>query len=312
MTARGASRFLAVSLLGLTLPHAALPAAGWADGDGKQRAPHVSAAPPPLVESHDVACLDAGTAAGTVTSVSGAAFARAPGEDPRSLACDDVVRACDRVFTSDGAHLAMLVNDVFVQLGSASGLTLQSTAATFQLDSGAVRVIDTRSAGDAAHFQLSTPQLASRGLRSDTEVRVGIVGGNARTELCSFGDPVTVSTSAGAQTVGAGSCIEVVGSTLGQLADGSPTLGLEAAMECRREHFDLADRFLPTDVGAPPLDPYPFLPPAGPFGRKSCDDPGSGCAGPPAPLLSVEPVFRDPNPQGGCGFPGASCGGGGS
>ena len=302
MIARNAGRFLAVTVFALGAPQGL-----WADGSGEQRTRHVSSAPPPMVESYDAACTDPGGLAGTVTSVSGAAYAQSFGEGPRALACDDLVRACDRIYTSDGGQVALLVDDVYLQLGSASSLTLESTLAEFHVDVGTARVIDTRMARDAAHFRLSTPQLASRGLRSDAEVHVGISGADERTKLCSFGDPMTVSTSEGARMVGAGACIEVVGSQLTTLADGTPSLGLAAPMECRREYYGLVDRFLPTDVaGPPPVDPFPFVGPSDPFGRKSCDDPGSGCSGPPP--MSSPSVFLD-SVTGACnGFPGAACG----
>ncbi len=300
MTTRSASRILILVSLALVIPFGAL-----ADGTGAQPAPHVSTAPPPQAENGDVACSGEGSPAGSVSSVSGAAFAQAPGEDPRSLACDDVVRACDRVFTSDGAHVALLLDDVYVQVGGASDLTIQSPAADVYLHGGIVRVIDTRSTRDAAHFQLATQQLRSQGLRSDAEVRVEIAGAKARTELCSFSDPVTVATAVGAETLGSGACVEVIGDTLNALADGSPTLGLEEALDCRREYAGLAGRFLPTDVAAPPLASLLPIGPAGPFSRQGCDNPGSGCTG-RVPPSSAPATFRDPDPVGGGGFPGGN------
>jgi hypothetical protein len=299
MTARSTTRLFALTILALGLPTAL-----WADGTGAQRAPHVSTAPPPQADSSDVSCSDAGMPAGTVSSVSGAAFAQAPGEDPRSLACDDVVRACDRVFTGDGGEVALLLDDVYVQVGNTSSLTVQAPAPDLFVHGGLVRVIDTRSDHDAAQFQLATPHLRSRGLRSDAEVNVGIVGADARTQLCSFTDPVTVATQTGAQTLGSGGCLEVIGSTLNALADGTPQLGVAGALDCRREFAGLASRFLPTDVAAPPIASLVPVGPPGPFPRLGCDDPGSGCTRPPS---STPSVFRDPNPTGGCGFPGAPC-----
>ncbi len=282
-----------------------LATAASAGGEGAQPLPPVSAAPRSVADPSEVACEDAGTVAGTVSSVSGAVFAQAPGEDPRSLACDDVVRACDRIFTSDGATVALMIDDVYVQLGQGAVMTVESPRADFFVHAGGVRVIDTR-ASDAPHFGLATPQLRSRGLGSDTEVHVGIALAQERSRLCSFGSAVNVSTAAGVRSVADGACIEVIGTAISAAANGTPSIALEAALECRRDFAGLANRFLPTDVAAPPLlalNNPPVGPPNGVPPRIACDV-AAGCLGPPPPPVNGA-IFRDPNPNLGGGFPGA-------
>ena len=292
----------AAAATGLT---AAAPA--WAGGEGAQPLPPVSAAPRAAEDPSRVACVEAGVMAGTVSSVSGAVFAQAPGEDPRSLSCEDVVRACDRIFTGEDATVALMIDDVYVQLGRDAVMTVEAPRAQFFVHTGSARVIDTRDR-DAEAFRLATPQLRSRGQGGDAEVRVGIALADDRSRLCSFGNAVAVSARGTVLPVAAGACVEVTRDAVSPSGAGQPTIALESALVCRREFAGLADRFLPTDVAAPPLPTSAFPPLGRPSAlppRISCDTPGSGCGGPPPPAPpSAGAVFRDPDPDLGGGFPG--------
>ena len=295
------SALIAAGALSLT---ATLAGPAWAGGEGAQPLPPVSAAPRAVAEPTEVACSDAGMTAGTVSSVSGAVFAQAPGEDPRSLACDDVVRACDRIFTSDGATVALMIDDVYVQLGQSAVMTVEAPAADFFVHTGGVRVIDTRS-GEAAPFGLATPQFRSRGASADAEVHVGLDFTDDRSRLCSFGNAVYVTTPGRIEAVADGACIDVVGAGIQLGGSGTPSIALESALECRRDYAGLSNRFLPTDVAAPPvlaLRSPPLNPPGDPP-RNPCDI--GNCGGPPPVPPAGGAIFRDPDPNLGGGFPGA-------
>jgi hypothetical protein len=100
-------------------------------------------------------------------------------------------------------------------------------------------------------------------------------------------------------------------------SDDEPSIGLAGASACAPEFDDVAARFTPHDVAAPPfgLLDFPDVLAGDAAPRDPCDAPGSGCSGAfpmpreaPAPPRT-EPDFVDPDPDfGGCP-PGAICNG---
>jgi hypothetical protein len=291
------------------LPWALVLLAGtaWADGIPEEAPPlpPVSAAPrsaPETLAPSEASCDD-DTVVGQVVAVTGAVHAQSPGGEPHALACDDPVRACETLTTQGGGRVAVLVGDVYAQVGERSRLRVDSGDPSFFLFAGRARVVDTRPAGDAPAFRIATPQLAASAKGGDAEVFAEIVGTEAVSRVCSHGDGLTVAQGAHAVQAQNGSCVEVRGDSPRTFAAAAPTLGLEDLGECRFELAGLSDRFHPTDVAAPPGPEPPPLDPPDDVDRDPCDDPGSGCGG------DTRAIFDDPDPGSGCGIPGAPCGG---
>ena len=290
-----------VSWIGIALLAAGLAVGtAWAGGTGDQPEPEYGTRGHFQPHTPSAECDVSGGVAGLVSAVGGAAFAQAPGQQPRALNCNDPVHACDVITTEAGGHVALLVDDVYLQLGDSARVTLKSTEASFFVHAGEARVIDTR-LGNPASFALATPQLESSGVGADAEVRVSAA---ADTRFCSFGDPMSVTIGESTRQLGAGNCLSAAGFAANDLGAGTPSLGFNGALECRpnlayRHDWD------PADVGPPPPISTAFARVDRPnsFAREACDDPGSGCAGGPPPAI----IFKGQQPNTGCGFPGAVC-----
>jgi hypothetical protein len=238
---------------------------------------------------------------GQVVAVSGAAHAHAPGQAPRSLACDDALRACEEIVTEPGASLGFLSGDVLVRVGGGSRVALAGSegAPDLFVHNGSVRSTDGRSAG-AAPVKLATRDLAASASGADAELSAGAAGPS---RLCAYAGSSVVEAGASSRTLGAGQCLAAErGGVASFAAAGDPALGLEGPGFCAYE-VALDDTLSPGDVAAPPLDVFPGGDPADDVPRDACDVPGAGCNGGGADR------FDDPDPEPGCGAPGVDCGG---
>ncbi len=291
--------FTAVALVALL----AAPSPAFCDGGTEPTPPPVSAAPPaPAPRAFAPAVCVGDAPIGQVVSVAGAAHAQAPGEAPRSLACDDALRACEEIVTAPGASLGFLSGDVLVRVGGDSRVALAGAegAPNLFVHQGAVRSTDGRSAG-AAPVKLGTRDLAASASGADAELSVGAAGPS---RLCTYAGSAAVEAGATSRTLAAGQCLAAEGGGVASFAAvGEPALGLEAPGFCA---FEVAlDDSLTPSVGAPPADIFPGGDPADDVPRDPCDEPGSGCNG------GGSDLFDDPDPVPGCDAPGVDCGGNG-
>jgi hypothetical protein len=281
-------------VLGLALATPAL-----ADRPGETEAIAVPAAAP--------ACQGDGVVA-QVTTVSGAAYAQAPGRDPRSLSCDDAIHACETVVTSPGARVGLLSDDVYFQVDTDTRARLSGSegAPELWLEVGGVRIVDPRGA-DAPAVRVSTPHVTASGAGVDAELWVRLRGAVDETRVCQHDGALDLSPrAAGPQRLEAGSCAEIGGSALDVAAGAEPAIGVADLLSC---DFDVALDLTPTDVAAPPFgaSAFPDVQAASAFRRDPCDNPGSGCGGTPmvlptppgpSPAPPAQPPISDPNPPG--------------
>lgn len=281
-------QFVVLSLLVATAPLGAL-----ADGAGPIKRAHTSEAPQPRAAERSE-CVPSGPL-GSVASVTGDARAVSPDGSSRTLACDDVVSACELIVTGADGSVGMLVEDAIVQVGANSAAQLSARPAPdVAVERGAVRVVDVRDSA-AQRVQLYTPQLAVSTGRGDAELTRA---GDA-VRVCAHDEPIVVTARDGAKSVPAGSCFEADGSTavLGGIA-GAPSVALSDGASCPYYVAGVPSAVPPVSApppGGPGVDPFD------PPGRDSCDDPGSGCT-------AVCEICEDPDPDTGCGFPGSPCG----
>jgi hypothetical protein len=253
-----------------------------------------------------------------VVAVSGQAVVERPGEAPRSLACDDVVREGESVATSPSSGAGLLVRDVYLQLDGDSRLHLatEEGAVALGLAAGGVRAVDTRPSG-AAPWWLATASAEVRG-SAGADFEIWLRGDEAR--LCVHAGSATVARTSGIPVgVPAGGCAWIAAAAVTLLDGASPAITVADSRICRYEVAALAELFTPTDVAAPPLTPgFPSVGAASAFQRDPCDNPGSGCAGDPTPVTVPPsapppspppgpPIFVDPDPDTGCGGPGFPC-----
>jgi len=252
--------------------------AGGDAGIGGIRAglPLVETGPPASLQAPDLAC-DGSTVA-QVVGLSGVVLAQVPGQAPRNLACDDVVRACETLVTSPGARVGLLADDVFAQVDTDSRLEIGGgSGVSLFLHSGGVRLIDTRGA-DAPDYHVGTPYARISGHGGDAELRVGVQRTSAVTLACSHAGTLHVASGKRDAQAEAGSCREADGRSLRRLQAGEPRIGLPDAMDCGFEVATWKD-FAPGDVAAPPFGPaaFPGVAAAQAFRRQPCDIPGSAC-----------------------------------
>jgi hypothetical protein len=283
------------SLLAIALAAAALaPSASFADGVAEPAPPPVSAAPPPAPRENAPGPCVGDAPVGQVVAVSGAAHAHAPGQAPRSLACDDALRACEEIVTEPGASLGFLSGDVLVRVGGGSRVALRGSegAPDLFVHNGSVRSTDGRSAG-AAPVRLTTRDLAASAVGADAELDTSASGPS---RLCAYDGSAVVEAGASSRTVGAGQCLAAQGGGVASFAAaGDPSLGLDAPGFCAFE-VALDDSLAPGDVAAPPVAIFPGGDPAGDIRRDPCDEPGAGCNGGGGGIEFDDP---DPVPGGG-------------
>jgi len=287
----------AFAALGVAL---AVPAPMFGDGVEEPTPPPVSAAPPPAPRANEPGPCVGDAPVGQVVAVTGQAEAHAPGQAPRTLACDDVLR-CGEVVTAPGASLGFLSGDVLVRVGGDSQVALNGSEGAPELfvKRGTVRSTDARSAG-AAPVRLATRDLAASASGADVELARSAAGPS---RLCAYDGSAAVDAGPSARTLGAGQCLATQGGGSASFASaGDPSLGLDAPGFCSFE-VALDDQLAPGDVAAPPMFLFPGGDPADDIVRDPCDRPGSGC--------NADFSFDDPDPVPGCGAPGVSCGGNG-
>jgi hypothetical protein len=289
-------------LLAIGLAVCLAPTPGLADGVEEPAPPSVSAAPPPLApQANAPAPCEGNAPVGQVVAVSGAAHAQAPGQAPRSLACDDALRACEELVTEPGASLGFLSGDVLVRVGGGSRVSLGGSegAPDLFVHQGSVRSTDGRPAG-AAPVRLVTRDLAASATGADAELEAGA---GAPSRLCAYDGSAAVEAGAASHTLAAGQCLAAEGGGVTRFAAaGAPALGLAGPGFCAYE-VALDDSLTPGDVAAPPPDVFPGGDPAGDAPRDPCDKPGASCVGGGADR------FDDPDPVPGCDAPGVDCDG---
>jgi hypothetical protein len=282
-----------------------LPAAGSADEPGVAEV----WVPP--------ACEGEGTV-GQVVALSGAVTAQAPGRAAHSLACDDAIRACDRIASGSAGKAGILVGDVYLELAGDSAVRVgeRDGAPEIIVESGGVRVIDGRPAS-APPLRIATIRATASGAAADAEVRAGVEPDGPFTLVCTHEASLALAGEAGATLdAGAGSCARADAAGLHALPGAEPSIEVAGPLQCEFEPNLVAQLLSPGDVAAPFGTGFPGVGPASSFGRSPCDDPGSGCAGNPrsVPRGPREragrrgPVFVVPPPGSSCGAPGVSCG----
>jgi hypothetical protein len=222
-------------------------------------------------------CAATGEEVAQVVGVSGPVVAIGADGVERSLACDDMLEACDEVRTSESSRAALLIDDVFVQVDerSAARIHVGGDRPTLALLDGGVRVIDTRSGGDGGPFSVLVGDGSVEGLGSDTEV------------FSRGGLPSACSNSGSHESSGVASACAA-----------GPQIGGAPEFSCE---FDVGQGglFNPVDVSFGGLG-FPAIEPPGGIVRMSCDNPGSGCGSPgPAPIPPLPP---GPTPQGAATF----------
>jgi hypothetical protein len=231
---------------------------------------------------------------GRVAALAGQARAVGPAGS-RALACGDAVGAGDRLELGPGARLGVLSDAVYAQLTAGSRATAGVTAdglPDWSLESGRLRLVDTRDPGEAGRSRLATPHAVARGLAGDSEAYVLVEKTGAYSIVCEWGEPLAVSRADEALTAGPGECAVAKPSEPLYKADAQaeriPLAGGDACGLGPLDGGDLAARFgdpLAAVAAGPP--PGGLLPPAPPaFARQPCDNPGSGCAGGPG-LLGI-------------------------
>ena len=295
-------------LVALTAACIAVPAFAGGDPDleGSPELPAVSAGPSASAVAAP-APVSAGPCEGDgqvaiVVSVSGEAWAQSPGEDPRALACDDALRACDVVTTSPGARVGLMAGDVLAHLDTNSRARVDASAADgtprLHLHSGGLRVVDPRADG-ATPVHVGTPFAAFSASNGDAELRV-----SNQARICSHDGSHDVSAGLLSTILDPGGCAVSDGASLRSEVGGEPEIAMEDALSCP---FTVAGVVHATDVSAD-LAGFPGVGPADRFGRGPCDDPGSSCGrnpvGPTPPGTNprqLRKIFQQ-NPGTGCGF----------
>lgn len=299
MTPRSLARWPFALALGAAV---LAPSASLGDGVVEPTPPPVSAAPPPAPRGFAAGPCVGDAPIGQVVSVSGGAHAHAPGQGPRPLACDDVLRACEELVTEPGGSLGFLSGDVLVRVGPGSRVALAGSegAPDLFVHHGAVRSTDGRPSG-APPVRLTTADLAASASSADAELTSG--AGDA-SRLCTYEGRATVEAGAASHEVGAGRCLAGgAGAPARLAAAGAPGLALDAPGFCSYE-VAIGDELSPTDVAAPAVAMFPGMDPGRDILRDPCDEPGAGCNA----FFSDGGIgFDDPDPEPGCGAPGVSC-----
>ncbi len=229
---------------------------------------------------------------GRVVARDGVAKAFRAGEsEPRSLACNDVIHACETVTTEAGARIGILTSEVYAHLGSGSRLQISaSETPQLALDAGRVRLIDPRDAG-APSITVRTPHLAAAGQGSDTEFFVN--AGAVSTRLCNHLSSVDV-TAGGSSLALETACAVSSGDQISELAAADPTIDVQDTPSCE---FDVAALHSPEDVAPPPpggIGGFPSSGPANAFNRGACEASACGVRVTPTPPTPPRTTPRPP------------------
>jgi hypothetical protein len=169
-----------------------------------------AAAPERASEAEELA--DGTAVVGSVVSVSGAAYAQAPGQERRILSCGDPIFEGDRLMTQERSALGVVSGDYYARLNQSTQLTFASTergAPQVDLEAGHVRLFD--ALGQApVEAEISAPGLVPTRVGSDTEVMVFAEKTGLVSIVCPFEGSLNVGRGAdpGRTTaVEAGSCV---------------------------------------------------------------------------------------------------------
>jgi hypothetical protein len=253
---------------------------------------------------------------GQVTSLVGDVRASGPGGADRALACGDTVYAGDTVSTAPGASAGILMDDVLARVDGGSSLTVGHTpegTPDAQLETGRVRVIDAREAGQPA--RLGARDAAVRVAGNDAEAYVLSEKIGPYAMFCEWDAPLAVRRGDEMQSADPEHCV---------IAKDSEPLYVSNAHEERIAAAggepcppDLGGLVAPgphfSPVGSrdvalgPPADAWSSMARGQAMPRfDPCDTPGSGCAlGAGRALVIVEPPpSTDPQPGAGGPFGG--------
>lgn len=217
----------------------------------------------------------AGTTIGYVVTADGEAYAQAPGEEPRRLACDSPIYRHDLITTVGDPGVAIMSGDSYVRLAGNSTMrfnTLNSGPPDLELEKGHVRLIDM---GDGSRTgAISTPGLVLADARSTSEAIVFAEKVWTVSLVCSREESLAVARNgkpAERMTSKPGECtISKPKEPLYTEAASHDQLGLLARDQCGPIEIPLAlaDRFSPNDLSTvlPPVaaGPPPMPPPAAP------------------------------------------------
>ena len=138
---------------------------------------------------------------GLVVAANGVAKAFREGEsEPRSLACNDAIHACEIVVTEPGAEVGIKTGEVYAHVAGGSQLQVSSAdgGAILALRSGSFRLIDPREAGSPA-VQVRTPHLTTAAQGTDTEFFVN--AGETSSRLCNHLASLDVSSTGGGSSL---------------------------------------------------------------------------------------------------------------
>ena len=215
---------------------------------------------------------------GTVVSVQGPVHAEAADGSRRLLQCGDAIHTGDRVALAGDARLGVLAADVYSQVEPSSTVAFARAAAggpAVALESGRVRVVDTRAVAGAPHHELRTPDAVAVGLAGDSEAYVLEEKGGAYSMVCEWAEPLQVSRSDEQVTADAERCAIAREREPLYLSDAHPErIALAERGVCDPGPLlgAAAPRFDTTDVAAGPPPPSGLLAPAPPaFALDPCD-----------------------------------------
>lgn len=243
---------------------------------------------------------------GHVVSVSGTAYAEAPGGARRALACGDAVRAGDVITTGEDGRVGVLADDVYTQIDSSSVARFDRAAdqaPDVALQKGRARLFGS-STDAAARHHFETPQATSStsSAGGDTEGYVLSEKAGAYSMLCEWGKPLDVKRigKPDALVANPGQCAIAKPReplyTAKAHAERIPLAG-EAACPAGELIGKASDRFNVADVSAPPPPGSGIRPPAIDNGRPDQPCQVASCLGGHG-LRVIE------SPAGGGGIPG--------
>ncbi len=249
---------------------------------------------------------------GRVAALAGQAQAVGPA-GTRALACGDTVNAGDRLVLGPDARLGVLSSALYAQLTGSTQATAGLTDAglpDWSLESGRLRLVDTRDPGEPGRSRLATPHAEARGLASDSEAYVLAEKTGGYSIVCEWGEPLAVARAGESLTADPGECaVAKPGEPLYKAnaqQERIPLAGSDACGFGPLDGGDLASRFddpLAAVAAGPP--PGGLLPPAPPaFALQPCDSPGSGCAGPLGSVVIVDGIGVIESPTGTGSIPG--------
>jgi hypothetical protein len=222
---------------------------------------------------------------GRVLVLVGSAYVEAPDWERRPLACGDLVPNGEPVVVARGARLGVMLDEVYAQVDEGSRLTFgltQDGAPNVVLQSGRVRVLDTRVDETSPRYRLSTPHVAGWGLGTDSEAYVLIEKAAVYSMLCEWTKEIGVARRDRKEVLLAapGECVVAKPREPLYKARAHETrIALARNGTCAAGPIlgPVAARFSPVDVAAAP-PPSGLLPPAPPaFRREPCEAADPGC-----------------------------------